>query len=169
MPLRFLPILLLFLFFSQCATPVQEPQVIEQAPTTALPSGPAIQFLYLRARTLDGRDTVELVKSEILAGKLKREIDISLRETAGRESYRCSVLDREGRVVVSQIMEHPLRQSVEYSDETTDELSRREVIHQEREFLIRLPYDPGNAEIRFERLSAGGGMAPVIVARLRID
>ncbi len=129
----------------------------------------SIQYLWLRAVRLEGRDTVELVRNEIRPGRLKKAIDISLHDRATDASYRCIVSTSRGELIVSELMAHPLRESVEFRDESTGKLARKLIEHQEREFLIRLPYDATHYRISFELLPAGGDPKSLSVASMVIN
>ena len=110
-----------------------------------------IQFLHLHASLENGKEQIGLSKSEIRPGRLKKAMDISIHHHSSEVDLICSVLDAKGKLLLEKTMPYPFKESLEYVDEDTGGLQRKEVALETKDFLIRLPYKEDYAMLRIEK------------------
>lgn len=116
----------------------------------------SIQFLTLKAIENNGNLEIILLESKVVPGRLKKKMDISLRHHSSYPShFTCTVLDESEQNKQSGDFPHPLIQFIEYEDEETDQLTQKEIILKEQEFLIRIPYDPQSTYLKLEEVKSG--------------
>lgn len=110
----------------------------------------SIHFLILKVSNTDGIESVELMKSMVRSGRLKKDIDVSLHHESEAEPYILSLMSRNKGLLKSTKFPNPLVEYVEYVDDD-GLLKKKEVKFKEKEFLIRIPYNKSNSSIKFEK------------------
>lgn len=110
----------------------------------------SIHFLILKVSNINGKENVELIKSMVRPGRLKKDIDITLHHETEAEPYVLSLMDNKKGVLKSAEFPNPLFEFVEYVD-NDGSLRKKEVKFEEKEFLIRIPYDKKNSLIKLEK------------------
>lgn len=116
----------------------------------------SIHFLILKVSNTDGIESVELMKSMVRSGRLKKDIDVSLHHESEAEPYILSLMSRNKELLKSTKFPNPLVEYVEYVEYVDDDglLKKKEVKFEEKEFLIRIPYNKSNSSIKFEKSPA---------------
>lgn len=115
----------------------------------------SIQFLTIKVYEEAGIEKVELIRSQVVPGHLKKGIDASLHHHSSAPNFVCSILDKDKKSMQTIEIPNPLVQSLEYHDEDTDELARQEVKLKEVTFLIRTSYDAEKAFLKIEKKTEG--------------
>lgn len=115
----------------------------------------SIQFLIIKVYEEAGVEKVELLRSRLVPGHLKKGIDTSLRHHSSAPPFVCSILDENKKSMQSIKIPNPLVQSLEYHDEHTEELARQEVTLEEETFLIRVAHQPDHTFLKIEKETEG--------------
>ncbi len=122
----------------------------------------SIQFLMLQANKSGKKEHIKLVKSAVRSGRLKKEVDIDLHHHSAAPDWYCSIVDEKDKVLLKFSMSNPFSESLEYVDEETNELKRKEVILDEKFFNIRLPYEENYNKLRIEKSKGKKGKLVLI-------
>jgi len=109
-----------------------------------------IQILQFKITEADGSDKIELLKSTVAIGNLKRELQINTHQSHESEKITCSLIT-EDQISHEYMMSHPLQETYEYVDEETNQLKKKTVHHTEKIFLVRVPYRKESRQLQFSK------------------
>ena len=137
-----------------------KPLQSERGHSTPVKPGPQIFRLFLKADLAEGNQTlVRMTSSQTASGDLKKP---------GRTSFICptrfEIRDASNRILESGIIEHPLIERLEFSDNNQDinlEVLRRE----SADFVIRTAY---SAHARSLRIISNNPDYPTINANIQL-
>ncbi|QNH61101.1 hypothetical protein [Hymenobacter sediminicola] len=154
--LHFLSHVLLFLALAGCQRPVSSATAAlgPAATTETTAEKPAVVFLTFRVVAAGAGQParITLLRSQAAPGRLKATTAPTPSTDADHLAVR--LLDAAGQPLgTATVVEHPLRKSVEYTDEK-QQLGRRVVSLPEAEFFVRLSLPAQATQVRVEEVAA---------------
>ncbi len=115
-------------------------------------SAEGIQYLLIKVYRENDTEKMTLINSKVRPGHLKREVDISIKHAGGNSLFVFSLLNNKKELLHSSKFGNPLVEHLEYVDED-GHFKQTEIISDEKEFLVRVPFRRENSIIRFEKVA----------------
>lgn len=141
---------LLSIFILSCK-PLQQKEGIKNAPKEEI-TEPHIGFYFFKATKKENTYFVQLTEIKRVKGKIKGIFKDSIpSERQIDKNWLVSFQDLSKNTLIQQQIANPLVEHVEFVNDDTS-LERKVIYHQEKVFIIRIPYNKSIKSIKFEVL-----------------
>ena len=130
---------------------MQQKEGIKNAPKQEL-TEPHIVFYFFKATKKENANFVQLTETKRVKGKLKGifKDKIPLEKLVDK-NWLVSFQDNAKNTLIQQQIANPLVEHVEFVNDDNN-LERKVIYHQEKVFIIRIPYNKSIKSIKFEVL-----------------